>query len=220
MNNSQEEQSTTFCCPNGFTLFGQTLVPGFLLPHQINFGTLLQDSSRDTTVKIINYSDSAVSIFSFALNDPDSGFAFVDTNVRTIPAEDSERITIRFAPKQVKSYSGEITILTDEACTNTYIVSLAGLVAPSSVSTGETSLHTLNVIPSVADGYINIVLPSASGSLAVCNILGQQIYSNVTTVKLNGNNLSIDTRSWPDGTYFATYSSKDAAIASKFILRH
>jgi hypothetical protein len=116
--NSNEYQITTYCCTFELDLFGTGLIEAFGAPHQVNFGTVSLDSSCDTTIKIFNYSDSAISILSFALNDPDSGFALVDTNVYIIPAGSSKSITIRFAPSKLKSYSGGITITTDEEVSN------------------------------------------------------------------------------------------------------
>ncbi len=214
-----EIQTTTYCCTFEFGLFGQTLVPGFLLTHQVNFGTLLQDSSRDTTVTIINYSDSAVAILSFALNDPDSGFAFVDTTVHTIPANESETITVRFTPKQLKSYSGAITIVTDEACTHTYTINLNGAAVPSSVKTSsEDSNFTASLV--TQQGHLLLQLSSSysSAQIDVFDILGHKHASMNKSLNAEENLISLNNLIGTPGEYIVRIQSGNDVRSLKFVI--
>ncbi len=217
--NSDEYNTIAFCCPYGFTIFGQTLVPGFLLTHQVNFGMLAQDSSRDTNIRVINYSDSAVSILSFALNDPDSGFAFVDTIVHIIPAEDSENITIRFTPRQLKSYSGEITIVTDEACSNAYTVNLNGVVTPSSVQGNSVdSSFTASLVTQEGRLLLQLSSSFSSAQIDVFDILGHKCASMDQSLNAGENFIPLNDLIGTHWEYIVRIQSGSDVRSLKFVI--
>jgi hypothetical protein len=169
---------------------------------------------------IINYSDSAVSILSFALNDADSGFAFVDTNVHTIPAEDSEKIIVRFSPKELKSYSGGITIITDEGCTNLYTVSLSGAVIPSSA---ERSSRDPNFVSSLVkqEGHLLLKLssPYSSAWLDVFDILGHKCASRNQSLNAGENFVSLNDLIGRPGEYIVRIQSSNDVRSLKFVMQ-
>ena len=91
--------------------------------------------------------------------------------------------------------------------------SITGSSSPSKVD--EPIIPPFTIL-GTSEGF-TFLIPTQSGSLSIYNLLAQQIY---TAHDLHSTSLSLDTRSWPDGTYIACYTGADGSATAKFIVRH
>jgi hypothetical protein len=209
--------TVTFDGLDGFVFYGMRLIPGFSIPSTINFGFQSVDSIRDTMIVLHNLSDTALTIYSYELQDSDSGFLFIDTNAHFIAAQDSGAITVRFMPHETKMYSGSIHIVTDEPYAPAYFIQLFGSTVTSSVSTVSANSERMEILPAIANESATVSLPSNNGELTIYDVLGDEWYS---AHDLTYSSLSIDTHFWPNGTYIVIYSRESGSIASKFVVQH
>ncbi|MFI5201666.1 MAG: hypothetical protein ACHQNE_04720 [Candidatus Kapaibacterium sp.] len=111
---------------DSFSIWGQTLVPAFQAPNDVDFGLLSIGTNDDTLLKMKNVSNAPLIITGYTLSDPDTGFTLFDTSLHIIPANDSGVIIVRFKPRIGKPYSGSILISTDEPYSNGYRINLGG----------------------------------------------------------------------------------------------
>ncbi len=215
--NDFENETITFSGLDGFGFYAVHLAPGFSFPSTIDFGIQSFGSIHDTTIVLQNLSDTVLTIYSYALQDSDSGFLFIDTNAHFIAAQDSGAITVRFTPHEAKMYSGNVHIVTDEPYAPTYSIQVLGSVVASDVTTSSANSETLEILPDIANESVTVSFPSNNGQLTIHDILGHERYS---THDLTYSSLSIDTHSWPNGTYIATYNDERGSFTSKFVVQH
>ncbi len=90
---------------------------------------------------------------------------------------------------------------------------------PSALEVAPTeALKNVSAISlGAAMDFVNISFSGSNGRLAIYNVLGQRIYGEENISKENE---TIATRSWPNGTYMAVYTSKQGNSVAKFIVRH
>ena len=111
---------------DSLSIFGETLVPAFQAPSEVDFGLLGIGSSDDTVLKLRNVSNAPLIITRYALSDSDSGFMLFDTSLHLIPANDSGIIIVRFKPRTEQLYLSSLKIFTDEPYSSGYQINLKG----------------------------------------------------------------------------------------------
>jgi hypothetical protein len=215
--NDFENESITFSGLDGFGFYAVQLAPGFSFPSTIDFGIQSAGSVHDTTIVLQNLSDTVLTIYSYELQDSDSGFLYIDTNAHFIAAQDSEAIIVRFMPHESKMYSGNIHIVTDEPYAPAYSIQLLGSTVASGVSIIPAHSERMEILPAIANESATVTLPTNNGELTIYDVLGDERY---TAHGLTYSSLSIDMHSWPNGTYIAAYNDERGSIASKFVVQH
>ncbi len=91
------------------------------------------------------------------------------------------------------------------------------LPLPLGVTTANALQDALTISPNIVNGFVNISLLHTDGYLKIYNIIGNMLYNEEVT---SNENEAIDTHSWPNGTYFVTYTSERVSTPAKFIVQH
>ncbi len=76
-------------------------------------------------------------------------------------------------------------------------------------------IGNFTIVPTVA--AVNISVNLRRGAFAISNIFGQQVFS---AQESEDGIISLDTHSWPNGTYFARFNSDAGSASAKFIVQH
>ncbi|HYM20717.1 MAG TPA: choice-of-anchor D domain-containing protein [Candidatus Kapabacteria bacterium] len=121
-------------------LSGVGTISSFDVPSGVAFGDVKLNTSRDTLLKLRNLGTAAVKILGYSLTDPNNGFVLIDSTVHTIGAHDSATIDLRFNAFQEISYSGTLSITTDESASSTRQIQLSGRAVNSKLQLSVSSL--------------------------------------------------------------------------------
>jgi hypothetical protein len=117
----------------------------FSAPATVDFGDVKVGGVKDTTITLQNTGASTLNILGYSLVNPDSGFMIIDTSVHQIAAQGSTTIRLRFNAIKAQSYSGTITVTTDESGNGTHQIQLTGLGVNSNIMFGESQVDFGNV---------------------------------------------------------------------------
>jgi len=99
-----------------------------VLPASLSFGSVTVSASSQKTFTIKNTGTAVLNVNSITAPD---GFTVDKSTSFTVSANDSQVVTVTFSPTDVKSYSGNITINSDDPDEPQVIVSVSGTGAPA-----------------------------------------------------------------------------------------
>ncbi|MBS1902260.1 MAG: choice-of-anchor D domain-containing protein [Bacteroidetes bacterium] len=121
---------------------GNGTISNFDIPSGISFGDQKLNTSKDTLIKLRNLGTAPVKILQYGLTDPSNGFQlFSDTAaVRQINPHDSATIKLRFNAFKEQSFSGTLSITTDEGSSSIRQIQLTGRGVNSKLTIGVSSL--------------------------------------------------------------------------------
>jgi len=130
----------------------------------VECGTVKINQNANIPIMLRNVGSAPLNILSYTLTDPNAVFSFKDTSLRTIAANDSGTITVRFQPWQAQSYAATVTIVTDEGGGSTFQIQLAGegSSGQATVGTNGQTGTALEVTPNPAsnNATLRITTPS------------------------------------------------------------
>jgi hypothetical protein len=129
------------------------------IPSVVDFQGVAVSSERDTTVKLINTGSAAVNVLKFTLTTSDPAIGITDTSAHLIAANDSITVGLKFVPTAAQSYSGTLTVLTDDNNAPTRTIQLLGQGLKTSLSLSSNALSF---------GSID-TLTTKTDSITVCN---------------------------------------------------
>ncbi|MDP4266149.1 MAG: PKD domain-containing protein [Bacteroidota bacterium] len=111
--NTNDSANSTIIIPCNFTVAGNPSIN--IVQNNINFGTILKDSTITDTIKIINTGCKALTITNMIPSVPEFN---VNNTKLTIQPFDSSNVVISFTPDAYKSFSGKIKIYNNDKDTN------------------------------------------------------------------------------------------------------
>jgi len=119
-----------------------------VVPASLSFNTVTVSESSQKTFTIKNTGTAVLNISGITAPD---GFTVDKSTSFTVSENDSQVVTVTFSPTAVKSYSGNITINSDDSDEPQVIVSLSGTGAPApeiEVVPASLSFNTVTVYAS------------------------------------------------------------------------
>ncbi len=217
--NAFENETITFSGLDGFGFYGVQLIPGFSIPSTIDFGFQSVGSNFDSSIVLINRSDTVLTIYSFALQDSDSGFSFIDTTAHFIAAQDSAKITVRFTPNETKMYAGNVHIITDEPYALPYNILLLGSTETSGVTQGSSvdSNFTASLVTQERKLLLQLSSSYSSARIDVFDILGHKCAAMNQSLNAGENFLSLNDLIGTPGEYIVRIQSGNEVRSLKFV---
>lgn len=193
--------ATLVTIASGDTLISQlrgmgALSPLKLVPSPIDFGTIIVDTRKDTTVTTVlkNISATPLTITASAMTGPDLVHFVIDSGVApfTLGPNESHTMKLAFAPHEIGRTSGAIAF-TYNGVGSPARVTLFG----NAISAGAS----INAAASVTCPTVTCATPQTTSALAVSNLGG-------TPLVLSGASVS-----GPDANGFAVNAAFPVAIA-------
>jgi hypothetical protein len=129
------------------------------VPSVVDFQGVAVSSERDTIIKFVNAGSAAVNVLKYTLTTSDPALGITDTTQHSIAANDSIAVGLKFAPTSAQSYSGTLTVLTDDNNAPTRTIQLLGQGLKTSLSLSSSTLTF---------GSID-TLTTKTDSVTVCN---------------------------------------------------
>jgi hypothetical protein len=98
------------------------------IPADIDFGTIVQGWTRDTTLVVRNAGSAPLEVSDVTVSG--DAFSIQDVSAFTLVPRQSESIEVRFAPGAAGPWSGSITFSSDDPAEPSYLVPLTGVATP------------------------------------------------------------------------------------------
>ena len=131
-----------------------------ITPASLLFGSVPVSSTAVDTVTLSNSGAATLNILDYKISPEGGAFAIIDSSGHQVTSVAPVRVAIRFQPDSAGSFSGMLTIVTDDASSPTRTVSLSGIGVKGSLS----------VLPATVD-FGNVQLgQSASAPLTLRNV--------------------------------------------------
>jgi hypothetical protein len=111
------------------------------IPTTLDFGDLKKNVTRDSIIWLRNLGTAAVKITKYAFVQSANGFSILDSNGKTINPKDSVKVKVHFAPTAEQSYTGTLTVTTDEATGNAHQILISGRGIDSKLTVGASSIE-------------------------------------------------------------------------------
>jgi len=162
-----------------------------VLPASLSFDIVFVSESSQKTFTILNTGTAVLNINKFYIH---YAFSLDKHPPFTIPENDSLVVTVTFRPQAVKSYSGNITIFSDDPDEPQVTVSVSGTGAPApEIEILHTSLSFGFVTVSVSSQKTFTILNTGTAVLNVTSITAPDGFtvfpSTGFTVPENGNRI-------------------------------
>ncbi len=188
---------------SGSTANGPTIS---LSTTQVVFGEIKQDLTGTETIKITNSGDEALVISAINVK-TGTNFKIKGSTPLTIDAGQTVNVSVEFTPTEIKNYSDELTIVSNDAANPNTVVTVMGI----GISSGTSSVSgiipnvfkmTVGPNPVVNNSEINLdINGSVNLNLELIDATGKvvrTIYNGVTT----SNTLDLDAAQLSSGTYY------------------
>lgn len=173
---------------------------------QVVFGEIKQDQTGSETVKISNTGDEALVISAINFK-TGSNFKVKGSTPLTVDAGQTVNVNVEFTPTEIKNYSDEITIVSNDKANPSSVITVKGI----GISSGTTSVTgiipnvftmTVGPNPVINNSEINLTINgSVNLNLDLIDATGKvvrTIYSGVTT----SNKLELNAAQLSSGTYY------------------
>ncbi len=115
-----------------------------ITPPNVDFGAVPVTTTVTDTITLNNTGGALLNIARYQLSPTGGAFAIVDSSSHQVSANNTAKIRVSFRPDSAISYSGTLTLTTDDANTPTRTISLSGhgvkgalSIVPSSVDFGS-----------------------------------------------------------------------------------
>jgi thiol-disulfide isomerase/thioredoxin len=171
---------------------------------QVVFGEIKQDQTGTEVVRVTNSGDEALVISAINFK-TGTNFAVKGSLPLTIDAGQTVNMNIEFTPTEVKNYSDEITIVSNDAANPNTVITVMGIGTGTSSVTGIIpNVFTMTVGPNpvVNSSEINLdINGSVNLDLELIDATGKvvrNIFSGITT----SNTLELNAGQLSSGTYY------------------
>ena len=158
-------------------------------PANVAFGPVPVASTATDTVWLINTGAATLSISRYHLSA--GGFAILDSTAHQVAAADSAKLIVSFHPDTAGSYSGTLTLTTDDANTPTRTINLTGTgvkgaltVLPSSLDFGTLLIgHDSTIQLSLRNsGQANISISSVTFTGPGASVFSDNSFTTPATI--------------------------------------
>jgi len=177
----------------------------------LDFGTV-STKSLTKSFSISNDGGKALTITNVKIdNDADGVFTIIDGDQPTVLSpKGTETITVKFTPKALKSYTGEVTITSDATNATTYIINLlavGNVSVPSEISSTD-GIVTIKATPNpvTSNGVIQYTINTTNEALLhlyLVDLTGKTISDLLTqNVQPGSSSIEFNTSKLNSGTYY------------------
>jgi large repetitive protein len=125
-----------------------------ITPANLDFGAVPVSSKIIDTIALNNTGSASVKIIGYKLTPTTGAFAVIDSSAKQVGAGSSARIIVSFRPDTAGSYTGTLTLTTDDAGTPLRTINLSGsgikgslTVTPTSIDFGSVIIGHDTIIP-------------------------------------------------------------------------
>ncbi len=115
--------------------------PFSVTPSQIDFGQVPIVTTVMDTITMHNTGTASVTISSYQLSAPSGGFAVADSSKHVIIAGGAAIVVVSFDPAAATSYSGSLTLHTNDVSSPVRTISLAGIGIKGSLAINPPTLN-------------------------------------------------------------------------------
>jgi hypothetical protein len=193
----------------------------------LRYNSILLGKSPIADVDITNDGIADLIISSIAITDDADGvFSIVSGGeAGTILSNESRTITIKFAPKTEKSFTGNLTILSNALNSPDFKVSLQGqgvTTVPEEV-TSPDGIVNVKVFPNpmTSNGVITYKINSNEAvqfNMYIVDMNGRKVADLVNTLTTGSQSLQFDASSINSGTYFIVAGANSSVAKLPFII--
>jgi hypothetical protein len=110
------------------------------VPSNVDFLGVPTSTSHDTIITLQNAGSAGVNILKYTLTDANGVFTIKDSSAHSIGGNSSIHVTLSFKPLAASSYSGTLTLTTDDPNAATRTIGLAGQGLAGALSFSSTSI--------------------------------------------------------------------------------
>lgn len=178
----------------------------------LTFGTVNTDETKDMDITVSNTGDEALTVYDVVKTDSKGVFSITSgSDIKSIPAGGTAKISVKFAPKAGESYSGQIEITTNGKNEQSTKVMLSGTGNPAgNVAYGSTPNGALTMSmtpnPVVDDAQFNYTISGDANRnvrIYVMDITGKVVSELLNSSLSAGNyNLNFSASKYVSGTYY------------------
>ncbi len=177
----------------------------------IDFGKVDLNQSSEKSLTITNNGDETLMMTSINYNNPDEVFSLVGAEqAASIKPGESVTITVKFEPKEEKTYNGSVTVTTNAKNESSTTVNFVGIGNdPSSVAYGSTIDGNFNMTlspnPVNIEAQLNYSIANDNSTVRiyVMDITGKIVTELINSNMNSGNyNLNFSAAKYVSGTYY------------------